>query len=733
MKYLSLFSGIEAFSQAVHDFGWTCVGVSEIDPFACEVLKQRLPTVQNLGDITKITKEKLNDLKKIYNGIDLVVGGSPCQSFSVAGLRKGLEDPRGNLMLEYVRVVATVRPSWFVWENVPGALSSGKGQDFGTLLQAMAQLGYSLGWRVLDAQHYGVPQRRRRVFLVGSLNKKDGPFKVLFERKSVKGNSNTSAKKGKSDSSKIERSVGKHGEAGRGESNEKVVYHSNHRGTPPKEHSTCPTLMAWMGTGGNNIPMKLEQSDQTVASSAWRITSWSSNSMKSSNPHSGINCVDVSHTLDTTSPCPSKNQGGICIVEQQVVAPKNNQKVMMFNPAQPNNDAIETDKSVSLIARMGTGGNQVPLIVEESKQKVTMLESNQNHATMGDMSVSPTLNAAMGQGGGHVPMVVQPSYYEHHPQDSRVKGPKDVGNAVTKKYGTGGGNVPLVVEQTLHESRKQRCGYDEKDVCPTLESAMGMGGGNIPLVVEKKQHETFRKSKNAQSRDDYETWVKDTKSNTLAAFVQQPNIAIIEHEMEHETCSTLCARDYKGPCADDFSSQSQKLVLEHEIDVAAPITKGNGECWENPNTFMSMPSTQGGQLGQGRLAVRIKSKVRKLTPVECERLQGFPDNYTQIPYRKKPAEKCPHSPRYKALGNSMAVPVMRWLACRIALVDGLLVPSFRPVVVEDKEHTQTFCVQGDIAEGKRMGQNGIGFKADISYTLQAHSGTTPAVVVEEES
>ena len=208
MKYLSLFSGIEAFSQAVHDFGWTCVGVSEIDPFACEVLKQRLPTVQNLGDITKITKEKLNDLKETYEGIDLVVGGSPCQSFSVAGLRKGLEDPRGNLMLEYVRIVATVRPNWFIWENVPGALSSGKGQDFGTLLQAMAQLGYSLGWRVLDAQHFGVPQRRRRVFLVGSLNKKDGPFKVLFERQSCERDIEPSAKKGQSNTSKVETSIG---------------------------------------------------------------------------------------------------------------------------------------------------------------------------------------------------------------------------------------------------------------------------------------------------------------------------------------------------------------------------------------------------------------------------------------------------------------------------------------------------------------------------------------------
>ena len=127
MKYLSLFSGIEAASVAWHDFGWTCVGVSEIDPFPCAVLKERFPDVPNLGDITEITKERLDEIKAENGAIDIVVGGSPCQSFSVAGQRKGLEDPRGNLMFEYCRVVRTVRPKYFIWENVPGALSSGKG------------------------------------------------------------------------------------------------------------------------------------------------------------------------------------------------------------------------------------------------------------------------------------------------------------------------------------------------------------------------------------------------------------------------------------------------------------------------------------------------------------------------------------------------------------------------------------------------------------------------------
>ena len=186
MNYLSLFSGIEAASVAWKDFGWNCVGVAEIDTFACAVLAHHYPQVPNLGDITKITTEQLDGIKEEHKGIDLVVGGSPCQSFSVAGLRKGLEDPRGNLMYEYIRVIEATRPRWLIWENVPGALSADKGQAFATLLQSLAELGYFLSWRVLDAQHFGVPQRRRRVFLVGSSDPRTSPFKVLFESEGSK-------------------------------------------------------------------------------------------------------------------------------------------------------------------------------------------------------------------------------------------------------------------------------------------------------------------------------------------------------------------------------------------------------------------------------------------------------------------------------------------------------------------------------------------------------------------
>ena len=180
MRYVSVFSGVEAATLAWDQLGWEPVAFSEIDPFPSAVLAERFPNVPNLGDITQIDWSRIG-------AVDLVVGGSPCQSFSVAGKREGLAGASG-LMFEYIRCVRELRPRWFVWENVPGALSSEGGAAFGQLLTEMDDLGYGLAWRVLDAQFFGVAQRRRRVFLVGSLG--DGgaerACEVLFEPESLR-------------------------------------------------------------------------------------------------------------------------------------------------------------------------------------------------------------------------------------------------------------------------------------------------------------------------------------------------------------------------------------------------------------------------------------------------------------------------------------------------------------------------------------------------------------------
>jgi DNA (cytosine-5)-methyltransferase 1 len=188
MNYLSVCSGIEAATVAWHHMDWKPVGFSEIEKFPSQVLAHHYPQVTNFGDMTKYKEWKLDD------SIGLLVGGTPCQSFSVAGLRKGLDDPRGNLALTYVGILDKFRPKWCIWENVPGVLSSGKGRDFGAFLGALGELGYGWAYRVLDAQNFGVAQRRRRVFVVGCLGGWELAAKVLFESESLSGNIKSSRK-----------------------------------------------------------------------------------------------------------------------------------------------------------------------------------------------------------------------------------------------------------------------------------------------------------------------------------------------------------------------------------------------------------------------------------------------------------------------------------------------------------------------------------------------------------
>ena len=189
MKYLSVCSGIEAATVAWHPLGWEAAGFSEIEKFPSEVLKHHYPHVTNFGDMTKFKEWELG------TNIDVFVGGTPCQSFSVAGLRKGLDDPRGNLMLTYLAIADKFRPKWLVWENVPGVLSSDNGKDFATFLGGLGELGYGFAYRVLDAQYFGVAQRRRRVFVVGYLGDWRPAAAVLFERDSLQRNPPPSRKK----------------------------------------------------------------------------------------------------------------------------------------------------------------------------------------------------------------------------------------------------------------------------------------------------------------------------------------------------------------------------------------------------------------------------------------------------------------------------------------------------------------------------------------------------------
>jgi DNA (cytosine-5)-methyltransferase 1 len=203
MRYLSVCSGIEAATVAWHPLGWQPVAFSEIEKFPSQVLAHHYPDVPNLGDMTKFQEWTTN-----VTNVDVLVGGTPCQSFSVAGLRKGLDDPRGNLMLTYLAIAQRYRPQWMVWENVPGVLSSEGGRDFAALLRGLAEFGYGWAYRVLDAQYFGVAQRRRRVFVVGYFGDWHRAAAVLFERHSLSGHPAPSRKTRKDIASTITSSLG---------------------------------------------------------------------------------------------------------------------------------------------------------------------------------------------------------------------------------------------------------------------------------------------------------------------------------------------------------------------------------------------------------------------------------------------------------------------------------------------------------------------------------------------
>ncbi len=180
LRYLDVCAGISAATVAWAPLGWQAAAYSEVEPTARAILAHHYPSTPLHGDFTTIGGDE-------YGAVDLLVGGTPCQDFSIAGLRTGLAGDRGNLTLEFLRLADRTRPRWVVWENVPGVLSIDGGRAFGAILGALGQLGYGFAYRILDAQFFGVPQRRRRVFVVGYLGNWRRAAAVLFERQSLSG------------------------------------------------------------------------------------------------------------------------------------------------------------------------------------------------------------------------------------------------------------------------------------------------------------------------------------------------------------------------------------------------------------------------------------------------------------------------------------------------------------------------------------------------------------------
>lgn len=469
MKYLSLFSGIEAATQAWQPLGWECVAVSEIEPFPCAVLEHHYPHVPNLGDVTKITEQQIKDLGQI----DLIVFGSPCQNLSVAGNRKGFEGEQSSLFYAAMEIIKYAKrhckTRYALWENVPGAFSSNKGADFTEVVKHMAGLGELntptngwgkegaavgsnglLEWSVLDAQWFGLAQRRKRVFAIVDFGDWTSRPPILLERESLRGDSAPSRETGQDFTADV-------------------------RGCLASGTELAGPILA-------NCGEKQWLDNQEAFRGEYHVV------------ESLICCHGTQDPITNTEKayalgCNSGQENVIAIAGNIIGrAPKN-------------------------------GGNHNGF--DESGACYT-LTTNDRHAVA----------------YGCTPTTLDPNKV----------------NAITASYGLGGADLetkPLVMQ--------------------LMDESYSFDSANMGLSLNK------------------------------------------------EVAATLCAHNSKQP----------------------------------------------------QNVLRANYVVRRLTPIECERLQGFPDNFTQIPYRGKPIDDCPNGVRYKALGNSMAVNVMAWIGQRVQATQGV--------------------------------------------------------------
>lgn len=260
MKFGSLFSGIGGFDLALENAGMSCAWQVEIDKHCQQILRKHFMEAKLYEDVKTITKENVEP-------VELICGGFPCQDLSVAGKRAGLAGDRSGLWFEFIRIIDEVRPRWVIIENVPGLLSSNKGQDFALILQGLEEFGYGVAWRILDAQYFGVAQRRRRVFIVASLGS-GRCAEILFEREGMSRDTTPRRETGQANTRTFTIRSGTQGNGGRGNldllegamtlgGQPQWVSYENH----PADSRITETgeisqqLTSRMGTGGGNVPL----------------------------------------------------------------------------------------------------------------------------------------------------------------------------------------------------------------------------------------------------------------------------------------------------------------------------------------------------------------------------------------------------------------------------------------------------------------------------------------------
>lgn len=583
MRYGSVCSGIEAASVAWESLGWQPAWFAEIEAFPSAVLAHHWPDVANLGDMTKIAATvRAGEVE----APDVMVGGTPCQAFSVAGLRNGLDDARGQLTLSYVELANAIddkrrergeEEAIIVWENVPGVLSS-KDNAFGCFLAGLAGESSELqpaggkwthagcvygpqrviAWRILDAQFFGVAQRRRRVFVVASSRKDFDPAAVLFELDSVR------------------------------------------RDTPPRRE-TQPEVTGHAGKhpdGGSH---------------------WDN----PANPHPTLN--------------QSNNIGGIGASNQKIFSQRGSGLVsdaysdISRTLLAKENDSTAEDLDTYVLAYGGgnTGGS-IDVATACTAHGVRMDFDTETFAVHGtqDPDTNHELAHTLGRNHGQENAVC----YGFKPgQGSKAGG---IGwaeeQAPTLTSAQSGTNLAPAIAFAENSRGEIRLQGGDGQIAGPLSTGGGKPGQGFPAIAfSYKDH-------GADATVDMSPTLRAGNHDTSHANSGQPPAICIQH-------ASIGRHDAAGPQGKGYQ---EDVAFTQDSRASADV-------------------------------VQFGMQVRRLTPVECERLQGFPDNHTLISWRGKAAADCPDGPRYKAIGNSMAVPVMRWIGERIAAALPIAEPTPR--------------------------------------------------------
>lgn len=555
---MTVCSGIGAPEVAAPWIDWRWQ--SEIEPFPSAVLAHRFPDAVNLGDMTRFQEWPDAD-------VDVLCGGTPCQSFSVAGLREGLDDPRGNLMLTYISIARRYRPRWVVWENVPGVLSSNRGWDFGAFLRGLGECGYGFAYRVLDAQFVrargferAVPQRRRRVFVVGYLGDWRRAAAVLFDGESLRGN------------------------------------------PPPRREAgkAAPTIPSRSSAGGG-LGTDFDCDGGLIASTG-----------------------DVAHCL---------NAGGMGRQDYET-------ETMIAHTLRGEGFDASEDGT-----RRGTP--IVPMVTD------TLVSNGDAHSGFRDEK-------------GILPVAV----HETHPTLCREPG--------------GPGSQDLQMHAAV--------------LAPSRETMYGVSHAD---AAQTGPDQALRALREAVGEKAYSEWGSGVVAALRAQEVLRSDVhgKCVRGEIDQRselgdnalsrseggsvwTVRTLWEAGGNGRPPSRWKPSEQLArelgahlsLLPHSRASASRFLLGLWRASEGLGLLrQALSAVQDAWRSaddQGEPA-HSRWAVRRLTPTEAERLQGFPDDWTRIPYRNKPADQCPDGPRYKALGNSWAVNCGRWIFDRIRDVDAM--------------------------------------------------------------